>query len=160
MTVLHRLLLACLVVCWGILLLACGGVTKSSTTVPTARSSADAQKPVQSGNLPVEVVNIRLEPFRAATGVETKMVHTDWKNPGDRTVRSVFANINAFDDNDKELYSAKNYCIYATSNDAAGVAPGDTYTAPNDAGHVLPKTPGVIPTRVTVVITRVEEKGY
>lgn len=118
-----------------------------------------AAKRKREERVAVELVQARLEPFRTAAGDDTQIVGVDWKNTGNRPVRAVHANIKAFDAQGRELYSAPNYTIYAVFNDRPGVAPGETYTKPKGEGHVLPPLLPRPATRVTVEITKAEEKG-
>jgi tetratricopeptide (TPR) repeat protein len=110
--------------------------------------------------LSVEVVKVRLEPFRTATGSDTKMVYVDWKNTGNRPVRAVSAKLKVYDDAGNEIASYPSYPVYASSNDSSGVAPGESYVKPKGEGFALGKIPGKTPTRVTAEITKVEETGY
>ena len=67
-------------------------------------------------------------------------------------------------DREKEaLIEAANQIAYlnndAVSKDKPGVAPGETHVPPNGQGIIIPKTYGRTPTKVTVDISKVEEKG-
>jgi hypothetical protein len=109
----------------------------------------------------VEIVKVRVEPFRSATGFDTVMIYVDWKNTGSRPVRVVDAKITAFDaaGNEIEVMPVADYTIYAVFNDRPGVAPGETYIEPQGEGFIAPKTPGVMPTRASAKITKVSERG-
>jgi len=113
----------------------------------------------QRPRLSVDLVNTRVEPFRTAQGLDTKMVYVDWKNTGNRPVRAVYANIKAFDRQGRELYSASDYTIYAVFDNKPGIAPTETYSEPNGEGHILPTRLPMPAIRVTVEITRAKEKG-
>lgn len=123
------------------------------------RTEPSGAVPLRSGKASVEVVAVRLEPFRAATGYDTQLVAVDWKNTGNCPVRKVSANIKVFDSRGEVVYSVSDYTIYAVSSDRPGIAPGETYTKPTGQGHSLPKGAGEKAVRATVEITRVEEKG-
>ncbi len=107
----------------------------------------------------IEVISVRLEPYRTATGLDTEMVHIDWKNSGKETVRTVSATIHVFDISGKEIRTISNYPIFAVFGDRPGVQPGETYRVPYGEGHILGKVPGEVPHRATADITKATEKG-
>ena len=137
-----RLLLASLSAVWVVMVLACGGGSGG-------------------GRLSVEVVDTRLEPVRTAEGLDTKMVYIDWKNTGNRPVRAVYAKVYGFDEqgNEVDVMPVPSYSIYAVFNGDPGIAPGETYHEPKGEGLFVPPKLPKMPTRVSVTITKVEEKG-
>lgn len=109
----------------------------------------------------IEIVNVRVEPYRTANGFDTVMIYVDWKNTGSRPVRVVDAKINAFDaaGNAVEVMPVRDYTIYAVFNDRPGITPGETYIEPQGEGFVAPKPTGGMPTRATARITKVSDRG-
>jgi hypothetical protein len=90
--------------------------------------------------LSVEIVKVRVQPFRTAQGKGTRMVCVDWKNTGNRAIRRVTATTRGFDaeDNEVEVMPVSDYDICVTAgNDRPGIALGETYYEPNDEGHVI-----------------------
>ncbi|WP_254512730.1 hypothetical protein [Anatilimnocola floriformis] len=142
------------------MVLGCGEVNSSNKKVKATGNSSARKVKSSRGTLSAEIIRSRLEPFQAATGFKTHEVHVDWKNTGKRPVRAIYADIKAFDVENKVVYSAPAYCIYATSSDEPGVASGATHVSPKGMGHKLPQHLGRPAARVTVVITKVDEKGY
>lgn len=82
------------------------------------------------------------------------MLSVDWKNTGSAPVRVVHADIKAFDASGNMVYSAPDYTIYVTSDQAPGIAPGTTYTEPNGEGHILISETGAPVVSAEAVITR------
>lgn len=111
------------------------------------------------GKPSAEVVNVQLVPFSSPAGFDTQHVAIDWKNTGDRPVRTVRANIKAFNSQGEVVYSVSDYTIYAVFDDRPGVAPGETHIKPAGQGFALPPDAGAKAVRATAEITRVEEKG-
>ncbi len=109
----------------------------------------------------VEILKVRLEPFRTAQGANTHMVCVDWKNTGNRPVRALSVKMRGYDKDDREMeiMPVSDYYIYATAgNDRPGIAPGETYHEPNDEGHVIAPDLDRRVVRVNVKVVRVEEK--
>ena len=111
--------------------------------------------------LSVEIVKVRVEPFRTANGIDTVMVCVDWKNTGTRTVRAVDAKLIGYDIQDKEveILSLPDYTIYAVFSDSNGIAPGETYTVPKGRGFIVLENRERKPIRATATITKVDEQG-
>lgn len=134
----------------------------------TAEQEAQvAAPPVEAGSQPegnsgtpsVEIVNVRLVPFRTPNGERTQKVLIDFKNTGTTTVRAVDADIIPFGPKGNRLGNAvHDYCIYAVLDSKPGIAPRDTYRTPESEGHVL--RPGYVkPVKVEVNVTEVVERG-
>jgi len=152
-----RALLVCALLVVGfVLLVAWRGRPPSPPSV--AQSNPAGVAPLRGGKASVEVVEVRLMPFRSPAGYDTRRVAVDWKNTGDCSVRLVKANIKAFDFADIQVFSVRDYTIYAVSASKPGVEPCATYIKPPGEGFVLP-IDAASAVRATVEITRVEEKG-
>jgi len=133
---------------------------KQDERVAEAKRKEEERK--NAPRLSVELVAVRLRPFRTVQGQQTTMVCVDWKNTGNRPVRWLTANITAYDDRDREVDAIplSDVGIYAApSNAAPGVAPGETYATPDDQGRMIPPLLNPRVKRVVVEIVRVEEKG-
>ena len=124
-----------------------------TSTIPTVQKPED--------RLSVEIVKVRVVPFRTANGIDTVMVCVDWKNTGTRTVRAVDAKLTGYDNKDKEveILSLPDYTIYAVFSDSKGVAPGETYTVPEGRGFIVLENREKKPIRATATITKVDEHG-
>lgn len=91
------------------------------------------------------------------------MLCVDWVNNGNRPIRSLFATLRALDADGNRLGTiVTDYCIFAVSNDAPGVFPGEQYVTPDDQGKIVSVLTASFPTarQIEVVITRAEETGY
>jgi hypothetical protein len=109
----------------------------------------------------VEVVAVRLEPFRTTTGATTTMVHVDWRNTGNRPVRWVTARIRGYAASGREVDGAflQEHVVYSVFDDAPGVAPGGTYVTPAGRGRLVPPGLDGEVARVTVQVLAVREEG-
>lgn len=112
------------------------------------------------GTTSAEVVSARIVPSTNAQGRPIYMVLVDWKNTGNTPIRSVHADISILDPQGKKLdVSAKDYTIYVVSSDNPGIAPGETYTEPNDKGYALESGMGGTAASADINITRVSSEG-
>ncbi|MCI0703845.1 MAG: hypothetical protein L0241_22525 [Planctomycetia bacterium] len=108
----------------------------------------------------VEIVAVRIEPYRTATGVNTGMVYVDWKNTGNRPVRWLTVKIRSYASSGREVDAIplKEVLIYSASDDQPGIAPGATYSTPDGEGKLIPPQFNKTVERVTVETVRVQEK--
>ena len=129
-----------------------------------ARKDVEAKKKQEerekAPRLSVEIVKIRIEPFRTVQGLNTSMVCVDWKNTGNRPIRGLTAKITAFDSqgNVTDAFPDFDLYIYAVaSNDRPGILPGDTFINPNDQGRIIPPLVTTRVARVEVKIVKIDE---
>ena len=140
------------------------GERDAKQAVEQARKDAEAKKRQEdkekAPRLSVEIVKIRIEPFRTVQGLNTSMVCVDWKNTGNRTIRGLTAKITALDSrgNVTDVFPDFELYIYAAaSNDRPGILPGDTFINPNDEGRIIPPLLKDRVARVEVKIVKIEE---
>lgn len=101
------------------------------------------------------VVRARLVPFTMPDGKAAQMVLTDWKNTGNTSLKSVFADIKPFDSKGRLLESGVgDYCIFAVVKDSEAIKPGKVYREPQGKGFVLMPRYGKA-AKVVVKVTRV-----
>ena len=113
----------------------------------------------ESGATSVDVVRVRLVPFKTPNGARTQKVLVDWKNTGTTTIRAVDADIVPYDKKGNRLESGtSDYTIYAVSDSSPGVAPGDIYKQTKDEGFVLIPGPAMA-ARVEIKVTEAVESG-
>lgn len=117
-----------------------------ATAAPAISSPSRAEATVQ---------NVRLIPWRTANGKAAQMVLTDWQNTGTLPIKSVYAEITAYDATGRVLDSgAPDYCIFAVEREAPAIQPGQSYHEPDDDGFILLSGFYGEASRVTVRILR------
>lgn len=152
-------LLAFIVLSYGALL-SVVGITDGPRAVPSVNGG-----PIPSStakNTEVELLDVKLEPFKSPSGETFQEVLTAWKNTGNTTVRVVDARIKPLAVGGL-VRDTFHYTLYADFDDYPGVAPGTTYVTPPGRGFKLPGfegMPGYVPaSSVEIIITKVAEKS-
>lgn len=140
----------------------CGEANTTPSTVAESNETGSMSLAPESKQIPVaavEVIRVRVSPFESAAGLQLKVVLVDWKNVGEVPIRAVDANIILFDERSRLDGGAKDYAIYAVSDDSPGVVPGEVYREPLDRGHILDRELATRAIRARVEITEVLESG-
>jgi hypothetical protein len=153
----RRRILICIATILG--LIYCGCDSRDQRRIEVQHNANDNRQDISDKPTTAEVVKVRVVPFTTAQGVRTQMVLVDWRNTGTTTIRAIDADIIVYDDRGNVLDSgAKDYTIYAVSDDSPGIVPGEIYTEPKGKGFTL--MPGSTKARrAQVTITKVVESG-
>lgn len=130
---------------------------KALNSPPSSSTSRSSTSRSSSTEAQATLVGSRLVATTTGSGQPAKMVMVDWRNTGSVPIRSVFADIVAYDANGARLQSgAPDYCVFVVDNASPGVQPGQVHYATGPGFLLMPVWGD--PVRCSVRITRATER--